>query len=160
MLFHVSISALNPERVARAIAALWDGAAMPFPPVGEGSWVAHAGDDRNTLVEVYPRGTEMFPGPGDGDAVGVVNPHGSRATATHIAIATPFEIDTVMDIAARHGWLAKYCKRGDAFGVIELWIENAVLVEVLTRAMQREYLEAATLENARAMFEQRELEAA
>ena len=160
MLFHVSISALNPQRVAEAIAELWGGAAMPFPPVGEGSWVAHAGDDRNTLVEVYARGTELFPGPGDADAVGVVNPLGARATATHIAIATPFEIDTVMDLAARHGWLAKYCKRGDAFGVIELWIENAVLVEVLTPAMQREYLETTTLAGARAMFEPRVLEAA
>jgi hypothetical protein len=160
MLFHVSISALNPERVARAIAELWDGAAMPFPPLGEGAWVAHANDDRNTLVEVLARGTELFPGAGSGDAVGVVNPHAPRATATHIAIATPHDLDRVCAIAARHGWLTKYCKRGDAFGVIELWVENAVLIEVLTPEMQAEYRANATLAACRAMFEARELEPA
>lgn len=160
MLFHVSVSALNPERVARVIAELWDGAAMPFPPLGEGSWVAHAGDDRNTLVEVLPRGTELFPGPGGADAISVHNPHASRSTATHIAIATPHDIDRVRAIAARHGWMTKYCKRGDAFGVIELWVENALLVEVLTPEMQAEYLAHATLAGAREMFAAPELEAA
>ena len=35
--------------------------------------------------------------------------------------------------------------RGGVFGVIELWVENRVMVEVLTDTMQREYLDAFTV---------------
>jgi hypothetical protein len=46
----------------------------------------------------------------------------------------------VFAIAAREGWEAKYRRRGGAFGVIELWLENRVMIEVLTDEMQAEYL--------------------
>jgi len=54
MLFHVSIDAENPKRVAEVIAELWGGVATPFPQVIVGSWVALAGDARNTMVEIHP----------------------------------------------------------------------------------------------------------
>ena len=50
-------------------------------------------------------------------------------------------------IAEREGWLAKYRKRGGKFGVIEFWIEGTRMIEVLTPAMQGEYLGAMTAEN-------------
>ena len=56
MIFHLSFDAADPRRVAEVIAALWGGKAIPFPPVMAGSWVALAGDDRNSSVEIYPRG--------------------------------------------------------------------------------------------------------
>ncbi|HYZ24159.1 MAG TPA: hypothetical protein VE690_18570, partial [Rhodopila sp.] len=43
------------------------------------------------------------------------------------------------------GWIAKYRKRGGLFGVIELWLENALMVEVLTQEMVDEYLRGMTL---------------
>ena len=145
MIFHVSIDADNPQRVAEVIAELWDGQATPFPPVIEGSWVALAGDERNTVIEVYPRGTELVPADGDADSYGVIGSP-DRRSATHIAIATRLDSDAVFSIAAREGWLAKYRKRGDAFGVIEFWIEGSRMIEVLTPVMQGEYLGAMTVE--------------
>jgi len=68
MLFHLSIDADDPRNVANVIAELWGGHAFPFPPVLTGSWVAMAGDDRGTTVEVYPRGAELHEAPGDADA--------------------------------------------------------------------------------------------
>ncbi|MBU3076523.1 hypothetical protein [Sphingomonas quercus] len=146
MLFHVSIEADRPQHVASVIAELWDGKALPFPPVGLGSWVAFAGDDRSTLIEVYPRGTELHEAPGDHDAVGVTAAH-RRYTATHMAIATPLDVDRVFAIARREDWPCKVCTRGGKFRVIELWVEGGQLVEVLTAEMQREYLATVTIEN-------------
>lgn len=140
MIHHLSIAAKDPQHVAGVIAELWRGKAMPFPPVSEGSWVAVAFDERNTLIEVYPFGCELKPADGDADAVGVINPQASRFTATHAAVASPLEQAEVFAIAAREGWQAKYRKRGGQFGVIELWIENNTMIEVLTPEMQREYL--------------------
>ena len=140
MIFHVSIDADQPQQVAEALAELWGGIATPFPPVIEGSWIAMAGDARNSGVEVYPRGTKLVAADGDADAYGVIDAP-DRRSATHIAIATDLTVDAVRAIAARHGWPIKYRKRGDAFGVLELWIEGVRMIEVLTPEMQAEYLD-------------------
>jgi len=151
MLYHVSIAADDPAHVAKVVAELWSGEAFPFPPY-EGAWIAFAGDDRNTAIEVYRRGMELVPADGDEDAVGRTNPAPSRTTSTHLAMATPLTADAVMAIAAREGWTAKYRKRGDIFGVIEFWVDDAVMIEVLTPEMQAEYLRTMTIESWRAML--------
>ena len=94
MLFHISIAAERPEEAARVIAELWGGRAYPFPPVAQGSWIAMAGDDRGTAIEVYPAGTELHPGEGDAKVRGVAAasvPNGP----VHAAIATRLSVDAV-----------------------------------------------------------------
>lgn len=140
MIFHLSIAADEPTRVARVIAELWGGSARIFPPVAKGSAVAIAGGGNGTTIEIYPRGCELVPAEGDADAFAAINPGASRLTATHVAIGTQLSEDEIFAIAAREGWIAKYRKRGGLFGVIELWIENTTLAEVLTPEMQAEYL--------------------
>lgn len=144
MIYHVSIDARDPRHVAEVLAELLGGRATPFPPVADGSWLAHAGDDRNTMVEVYPRGTQLVEAPGDADALGV--PGDGALSATHFAMGTRRTQAQVFAIAMREGWPAKYRKRGGAFGVIELWIEGNRMVEVLTDRMQQEYLDAMRLD--------------
>jgi len=151
MLFHMSIAAHDPRRVATVIAELWDGEAAVFPPVIEGSWVAMAGDDRGTILEVYPIDTVLCEGEGPAGAFGVRTGHIGR-TPTHGAIATNLNQDKVLAIAEREGWSAKYCKRGGKFGVIEMWIEGRQMIEVLTPEMQGEYLDCMTIENWRRML--------
>ena len=152
MLFHVSIDARQPRHVAAVIAELFGGEATIFPPVGAGSWIAMAGDERNTAIEVYQRGTVLEPAQGDADAAGRLIPADARAgVATHFAMATPLSEPQVLAIAAREGWEAKYRKRGGLFGVIEMWIEGDQMVEVLTAEMQREYLETMNLGRWKAM---------
>jgi len=144
MIFHVSIDADDPRHVAQVLAELWGGVAEPFPPVTQGCWIAMAGDDRNSAVEVYPRGTELVEAEGDADAYGVAGSP-NRQSATHIAIATTLSPDDLFAIAAREGWPAKYRKRGGAFGVVELWIEGCRMIEVLTPEMQAEYTRTMTI---------------
>jgi hypothetical protein len=141
MLFHMSIAAEDPRHVAAVIAELWKGEARPFPPVSDNGWIALAGDPRGTAIEIYPQGTVLRETDGDADAHGEAS-GGDRFTATHGAIATELDEDRVLAIARREGWPAKYRKRGGLFGVIELWIEGRQMMEVLTPAMQSEYLSA------------------
>jgi hypothetical protein len=141
MLFHMSIAAEDPGHVAAVIAELWKGEARPFPPVSDNSWIALAGDERGTAIEVYPQGTVLRESDGDADARGDLS-GSDRFTATHGAIATELDQDRVLAIAHREGWPAKYRKRGGLFGVIELWIEGRQMMEVLTPGMQSEYLSA------------------
>lgn len=141
MLFHMSIAADNPRHVASVIAELWNGEARRFPPVSDNGWIELAQDERGTAIEVYPHGTLLRETSGDADAHGATGAR-DRFTPTHAAIATELGQDEVMAIAEREGWPAKYRKRGGLFGVIELWIEGRQMIEVLTRAMQSEYLAA------------------
>lgn len=153
MLFHLSIDADRPRQVAEVIAELWGGAALPFPPVLDGSWVAMAGDERGTILEVYPRGAEIHETPGEGrDAHGEIGSNGKRS-ATHFAMATAMDSDAVLRIAAREGWPAKVCRRGGAFGVIEIFVEGTRMIEVLTPAMQQDYVSAMSIDNWRGMLE-------
>lgn len=144
MIFHASIATRQPERVARAIAKLWNGAVFPLPPY-PGSFIAFAGDDRASAVEVYPLGHELVPADGDADVRMAVNPQPRGLGSTHLAIATDLTEEQVRAIAGREGWMVKKCDRGGRYHAIEFWIENTVLLEVLTAEMQREYHASMTL---------------
>ena len=62
MIHHISIPAQNPAHVASVIAELFNSSyCAPFPS-HEGSYVALAGDEYGTVIEVYPWGTLMTPG--------------------------------------------------------------------------------------------------
>lgn len=143
MIFHASFSARNPRQVTSALAEIIGGTAMQFPYVGRASWVAVANEDKGMMIEVYSDGEELQP-----DIAEAVAVRGTpkRFSATHLAIATRLSEERVLEIADRENWLARYCKRGDdesGFGVVELWVENRLLIEVLTPEMQREYFAMA-----------------
>ena len=149
MLYHASIPADDPERVARVIAELWGGEALPFPPFA-GAYIAMARDERRTVVDVYPRGREHVPAPGE-YAVRT-NPTPSAHSEVHLAIGTVLSAEDVIAIAQRQGWLAQRSSRGGLFDVVELWIENKFLLEVLPEAEQQRYVENLTAEKFRARF--------
>jgi hypothetical protein len=156
MLFHLSIEADNPKRMAEFFAEIWDGEALPFLSVTPGSWAAHSGDDRATMIEIYPRGTEIHAVEGDHDAAGVrVAPH--RHNATHMAIGTKKDEAEIHSICARYGFPAKYRKRGGIFGVIEIFAEDCQMIEVLTDEMQREYTSMVTIPNWKMMLKEQGL---
>ena len=151
MLFHLSIEADNPQRMAQFFAEIWGGEALPFPSVTPGSWVGLSGDDRGTMIEVYPRGTSLYAVEGDNDAAGIRGtPH--RHNATHMAIATKKSEAEIYALCDRYGFGAKYRKRGGVFGVIEVFAEDCQMIEILTDAMQAEYIGAITIENWKMML--------
>ena len=151
MQIHISMAARRPEAAARLVAELWGGRAYPFPPVAEGSWMAMAGDERGSAVEVYPLGTELHQGEGESPARSVVGPRAPNGPV-HVAIATELSEEAVKGIAERFGAPAKTCSRGP-FRVIEVWVEGAFMIEVLTPEMQAEYVGAISIDNWRAMVE-------
>lgn len=152
MLFHASIPADDPERVARVIAELWRGQSLPFP-VYPGAYIACAGDDRGTVLDVLPRELEHHPAAGHFGIRASQNP--PRYSAAHLAMGTALSADAVLAIAEREGWLAQRSQRGGLFSVIEFWIENQFLLELLPEAEQLQYVENMTLNNLRSLSEPR-----
>jgi hypothetical protein len=149
MILHISISADDPKRTATMLAELWRGEAFPFPMVGKGSWVAHAGDDRRSAVEVYPRDMALYPT--ERAAEERYEPV-SRNCPFHAAVATPLSIEEVEEIGRRYGCHTSVCQRGPWFRVIEFWVDNCLMLEMLTPEMQADYQRNITVENWRAML--------
>ena len=149
MIFHFSISADDPKRTATMFAELWRGQAFYFPMVGKGSWIAHAGDDRRTTIEVYPRDLAFYPNEsGEGHQR---NEPVSRHGPFHAAVETPLSIEEVEEIGRRYACHTILCNRGP-FRVIEFWVDNAQMVEMLTPEMQAEYQRSVTPDGFRAML--------
>jgi hypothetical protein len=147
MIHHLSITARQPQRVAQVLAELWRGQAYPFP-MYPGSFIAFGGDGHGTAIEVYPLGTELVPGHSDLPHLKpdqAVSPY----TATHAAVSVPLEQPEIERIAAREGWQSLLGQRGPFFQVVELWVENRVLLELLTPEMKRQYQAFSTPENWR-----------
>lgn len=152
MLLHVSVESDDPRRLAAAVAELWAGEAFPYPVASDEGWMAIAGDDRGSMLEILPRGTELRVGPGDGDAIGVTGPP-RRHGGTHLALETVLGDSAVMAVGVREGWQMKRGRRGNgAFWVIEAWVDGCLLLELVTPAMQRAYRETLTIENCRRML--------
>lgn len=137
MIHHFSMAADNPLRVAQALAQIWRGKVAPFPP-HPGSYFVLALDAHGTCIEIYPSGTELSPGL---DEVSFShNPLASRLSATHAALSVPSSQAEIEEIAAREGWLTMRCDREGFFEVIELWIENQMLIELLPPELAPRYL--------------------
>jgi hypothetical protein len=136
MIHHLSIAAQDPQRAADVLAELMGGTAVPFPP-NPGSFFALQLDEHGSGVEVYPAGTQLEPG---GDVGGsFVKKEARGYGSTHFALSVATDADTVKKIADRAGWQCYDCNRGP-FHVIEVWVENHVMVEILPPAYAAEYL--------------------
>lgn len=139
MIHHISIAARHPEHAAAVLAELLGGRSFPFP-VFSGSYIALTDDPHRTAIEVYPLGTELKPGLEHEEVSSMNNEASSPFTATHAAVSVDLTEQQIKSIAARESWRAVTCNRGGLFDVVELWVENRVLIELLTPEMAKAYL--------------------
>jgi hypothetical protein len=137
MIHHLSIAAHDPKHAAEVLAELMGGIAVPFPP-NPGSFFALQLDEHGSGVEVYPAGTHLEPGGATGAGF-VKEAVPERYRATHFALSVKTDADAVEAIACREGWQCFRCNRGP-FHVIEVWVENEAMVEILPPEYAREYL--------------------
>lgn len=138
MIHHVSIPAVDPRRAAEVFAELVGGRVTPFKAY-EGGWIAWTDDAVGTSIEFFPVGTEMFPHPGEGMVEFRHVEGASPFVATHLTLSVDRTVDEVVALADREGWRARVISRGPN-DVIEFWVENAVMVEVMTPKMTADFL--------------------
>jgi hypothetical protein len=136
MIHHLSIAARDPKHAAGVLAELMGGTSVPFPP-NPGSFFALQLDEHGSGVEVYPAGTELRPGGATGG--NFVRNDARGYGSTHFALSVTTDAATVQAIAQRAGWHCFDCNRGP-FHVIEVWVENETMVEILPPEYAREYL--------------------
>lgn len=153
MINHISIAVGDPARVANFIARLWDGEVFPFPPAPDSYFVVE-NDGFGTAVEITPSGTVLVPGeglPDENDLNAKTEVHEAqfvrtetapRYVATHLNISVKKSIDEIRAIAKEEGWRVLVCNRGEGlFQLVEVWLEDTFLLEVMTPDQTRRYRE-------------------
>ncbi|MFA5122765.1 hypothetical protein [Zavarzinia sp.] len=149
MLFHASIPAQDAETAAAVLAEIWHGEALPFPPV-PGAYVVFAGDERATTLEIYPAERTLEPS-AEGVAVGLGDPR-MGYVGDHVAIASARPASEIAAIARAAGWRVQVASRGGLFDVVEVWLENRYMIEVLSPEMQAAYCGLMTAANWRGLL--------
>lgn len=144
MIHHLSIPATDPLHVAQVLVELFDGALTRFGPYRD-SYIAWTGDEHGSAIEVFPSGTELLPDAGAGQANFRHNGQTSGYTTTHATVSVRRTKQEIQALAAREGWRAVQLSRG-SFDVIEFWIENKVMLELMTPEMTQGYLAATRFE--------------
>jgi len=151
MIHHISIPAKNPAHVASVIAELFNtGYCAPFPSHKD-SFVALAGDEYGTVIEVYPWDTLMTPGEDDKPIQFQYTNASNQFISCHAAMSIPLNQSQIEAIAEREQWRCVRCSRG-SFEVIEFWVENAVLLELATPELAEQYTSAFTPEKIAGYF--------
>ena len=139
MIHHISIAALQPLHVAQVLAELLQGQTTPFPN-HEGSFIVITFDAHGTMIEIHPQGTELIPGKNDEAVKHCRSALVSNYTAVHAAISVPISEFEICEIGRREGWRVARCNRGGFFDVIEFWVENQMMLELLPPVDTEKYL--------------------
>jgi hypothetical protein len=142
MLIHTSLPAKNPELVSRVLCEVAGGKRCHFPYPG--AYYVGFDDANSTAVEIYPIDTQLQPGTGkvygeleppEQSRQNMVRYIGSNEEveyiASHIALTTPLSLDEIYAVAKREKWRADYCSRRDNFRLVEFWLENRILLELV-----------------------------
>ena len=137
MIHHISIPAKKPEKVANAFQGLFEGDLLDFRPL-ENAYMFWLGDKYGTAIEIYPNDITLRPG--NSKLPCRFKSHDdSRYNTVHAAISCKKSSEDILKIAEEFGWHAAEFSRG-AFRVIEFWLENSFLLELLTPEMTEEYM--------------------
>ncbi len=138
MIHHLSVAAADPQGVGQFFADIMGGVVVDFPP-NPGACMVFKADGRGTGLEIYPAGSVMAPN-GEPGAIFLRQPESFGRSPTHFALSVEMAQDEVLARAAAKGWDAFVCDRGGHFHVVEVWVENTWLVEILPPAFAAEYL--------------------
>ncbi|SEO73393.1 hypothetical protein SAMN02990966_02769 [Rhodospirillales bacterium URHD0017] len=144
MIHHVSIPARDPMAVARVLAELIGGRAYRFPGPLPGATMAVSGDRHGTMIEIYPEGTVMAPGEGDQQVTFRTAPPGRAHAAFHAFLSVPHDRAAIERIGTAAGWRTRFFSRAapgrpPVFHVIEVWVENRLMLEVVPADMIETY---------------------
>lgn len=165
MIAHLSVPSETPRETALFFAAVIDGLAFDFPVV-PGASIAVARDGSGTAVEVYPPSMKHHPGSGEVDPSMIpdgpqampwedqifAEPGEARPSSFHLAIATQLTEAQIQSLAQALGWRTLACERAGVFGVVEVWVDNRYLVEVLVPRQAARYRAFMNIEGCSAMF--------
>jgi hypothetical protein len=151
MILHVSVTADHPRSTAETLATLLGGRAIPLGP-NEGSWTAVGPDPVGNVIEVMERGSEFHRA---GSQVETLKGDPQRHSGFHLLMESPMSEQEILTLAEETGTSAYRASRGIFGDLIEFWIDDCLLVEVLPLAWSRAYRSLLTSGELQSQIEAR-----
>jgi hypothetical protein len=141
MIHHISIDAHNPLRAAHVLADLWNGEVYQF--LYPGSYTVMPFDDYGTAIVVFPLGTAWHPGSDSQPAqLAAAAPDSDNRLALHVVLSVPTTQQQIEQIGQRQGWRVLTRDQGEGtFRLVEFWLENRLLLELLPPGFAADYLQ-------------------
>lgn len=149
MIKHISIGAKNPARTANYLAQFWQVKALPFPMYDD-SFVVFLGEDTSSCIEVYPLGELLL-----NSEISLPELDRSKPISAgpfHAAITVSVSEQQIACICDEAGWRYRKVDRGGFFQVVEVWVENNTLFEILTPPMAAAYEQFSNISNWQRIF--------
>lgn len=140
MIHHFSMSAKEPLHVAHVLAELLQGSVAPFSKYPNG-YVVFTRDSYGTLIEICPQGLELQPGSDSESFCYSASPRSSGYSISHFNLSVSISEAEIQAIATREGWRCIRVSAGDFFEVIEFWVENQILLELMPPTFTSQYLD-------------------
>lgn len=141
MIHHISIEADDPMKVATVLAKLMGGRARKDFPF-KNSCGAFSGDEYGTMIECWQRGEVVsIPKSGPGKFEVKDSEVLQEYQSFHTALSVKLEDDEIMAIAKEAGWETGI-RANRVFSLVEVWIENRLLLEVLSPTQADNYMRA------------------
>ncbi|WDE98516.1 hypothetical protein PQO03_11755 [Lentisphaera profundi] len=138
MIHHISIPTLKPKETALVLQKIFKGKITDFSPTPN-AYMLWFGDDFGSALEIYPADTSLRPGNAT-EACHFQIQETPHYTAVHAAISCDLSTQEILSIAKEQNWHAAEFRRG-SFRVVEFWIDNHFMLELLTPEMAQEYLQ-------------------
>ncbi|SKA27017.1 hypothetical protein SAMN02745126_04607 [Enhydrobacter aerosaccus] len=154
MIHHFSLPARDPVNVAKVLAKLIGGRAYRFSGPLPGAAMAVSGDRHGTMIEVYPETIVMAPGDDEAPVAYRSLPGDRSYMGFHALLSVPLDRMAIERIGAEAGWRTKFFSRAapgrpPVFHVVEVWVENRYLLEVVPAemiAVYEAYMQPAQME--------------
>ncbi len=134
MIHYISINVKDPKQVANVLAEILEGQANPFP--GQtGSYKVFSSNDYVAIIELHPIRNELMPRQNGEREPSLVDFHTCPCSTVHAALFVPKSQTQIEQIANREGWQVLPSNRDGLFDVIQFWVENRLILELLPSAI-------------------------
>lgn len=140
MLHRISIPVDNPLHVVNVLAEVLDGHVLPHPDYPD-TYTVLPNDEYGSVIQLVPSGTEIVPG--QEKFKYEHNTTHSQFSPVHIAISVPISQCEIEQIGRREGWHVAVGNRG-RFKLIEFWLENKFLLELMLPETVPQYVKSMT----------------
>jgi len=140
MIHHISLPTINPQQTAEILQKIFSGKITDFSPLND-AYMLWFGDDFGSALEIYPAETTLRPGNATSPCR-FKHKSTNHYSAVHAAISCKLSTKEILAIAEESNWHAAEFRRG-SFRVVEFWIDNHFMLELLTPEMTNEYLQMA-----------------
>ena len=150
MLIHISIPAREPERVANVLAELMGCISRRWRPC-PGAYAVFTDNEFSTAIEVYPEHTICARGKEDGAHFKFERGESAPGySGVHAALSVKAPRERIFEIAKREGWRAVADRRGGLFNLVEFWIEDRFMLELIPEKDLAEAVAALRSDGAKA----------